>query len=178
VDALNLRARVLATVHTGGKALGVLGGYVCGSYLLKDYLVNRCRHLIFTTALPPLVGASWLETVKRVRADEPARKCLHDNAKLFREMLLGANLRSGGQDYIVPIVMGDDARAVAAAQALQDAGFDVRAIRPPTVPAGAARLRVSIHADHQPRDLETLARAMAAAIQFAEKPLASKDARD
>src|SRR5262249_43276260 len=59
VDAAGLRGEVLATVHTGGKALGVVGAYVCGSARLKELLVNRCRHLIFTTALPPAVGAWW-----------------------------------------------------------------------------------------------------------------------
>ena len=68
VDAAGLRGRVLATVHTGGKALGVPGAYVCGSGLLREYMVNRCRHLIFTTALPPAVGAWWLDMLSRVKA--------------------------------------------------------------------------------------------------------------
>src|SRR2546428_10277688 len=69
VDAAGLRGRVLATVHAGGKALGVAGAYVCGSALLRELLINRCRHLIFTTALPPVMGAWWLDALSRVRAD-------------------------------------------------------------------------------------------------------------
>lgn len=157
VDQLGLRQRVLATMHTGGKALGVMGGYVCGSRLLRDYLVNRCRHLIFTTALAPIVGTWWLDALQRALSDESGRARLHDNAACFRRTLHGAGVESPGDDYIVPIVLGDDGRAVAAASSLQAAGFDVRAIRPPTVPVGTARLRISIHADHTPEQLSELA---------------------
>ncbi len=84
VDADGLRSRVLATVHTGGKALGVAGAYVCGSALLRELLINRCRQFIFTTALPPAVGAWWLEALPRVAADHAGRAALHEGAALFR----------------------------------------------------------------------------------------------
>src|SRR5206468_6092509 len=70
VDAAGLRSQVLATVHTGGKALGVAGAYVCGPARLKELLVNRCRHFIFTTALPAAIGAWWRDALIRVRADD------------------------------------------------------------------------------------------------------------
>jgi 8-amino-7-oxononanoate synthase len=152
VDALGLRARVLATVHTGGKALGVPGAYICGSALLKQWLINRCRHLLFTTALPPLVGAWWLDALARVRGDESGRRRLHDNARLFRGELHSRGVNALGDHYIVPVLLGDDRQALAAAAKLQSAGFDIRAIRPPSVPEGTARLRISIHADHD-RDM-------------------------
>jgi 8-amino-7-oxononanoate synthase len=155
VDELRLRPQVLASVHTGGKTLGVPGAYVVGSRLLKELLVNRCRHLIFTTALPPLIGQWWLDALDHVIADELARAALHGAARRFRQMLRDQGISPVGHDFIVPLVLGDDARAVAAARQLQVAGFDVRAIRPPTVPPGTARLRMSIHADH---DADTLGR--------------------
>jgi 8-amino-7-oxononanoate synthase len=164
VDALGLRSRVLATVHTGGKALAVPGAYICCSALLKEYLVNRCRHLLYTTALPPQVGAWWLEALEHVRTDTVQRQRLHDNARLFRQELEGRGVAALGRDYIVPVVLGDDAHALQAALALQGAGFDIRAIRPPTVPDGTARLRISIHADH---DADTLRRAAAAVAEVA-----------
>jgi 8-amino-7-oxononanoate synthase len=165
VDALGLRSRVLATVHTGGKALGVMGAYICGSKLLRDYLVNRCRHLIFTTALPPAVGAWWLAMLPRVKADDAGRLALHANAARFRAALAERGMPAPGCGYIVPVVLGDDARAERVATALRERGYDVRAIRPPSVPQGSARLRISIHADHTPEVLDQLAEHLAEAVR-------------
>jgi 8-amino-7-oxononanoate synthase len=165
VDGLGLRGRVLATVHTGGKALGVTGAYVCGSRLLRDFLVNRCRHLIFTTALPPAVGAWWLEMLPRVKADGDGRRSLHANAARFRAALADRGVPAAGDTYVVPVVLGDDARAVRVAVRLQELGYDVRAIRPPSVPPGTARLRVSVHADHPPELLDRLAEHLAEAVR-------------
>ena len=155
VDALGLRGEVLATMHTGGKALGVPGAYVVGSSLLKEWLVNRCRHLIFTTALPPRIAGWWLEALSRVAEDRGARERLHANAAAFRAKLFG-HCDLLGSRYIVPIRIGDEARTFAIAESLQADGFDVRAIRPPTVPKGESRLRVSIHADHTAELLDAL----------------------
>ncbi len=186
VDALGLRPRLLATVHTGGKALGLCGAYICGSRLLKEYLVNRCRHLIFTTALPPLLGPLWLAGIERVQQDAEGREWLAANVRHFREELArrplggaGSALASsqgassmapviGGADalsYIMPVIVGADAAAVAVAQRLQQRGYDVRAIRPPSVPPGTARLRISIHADHSPELLSGLAEALQETFQ-------------
>ncbi|MCI0456597.1 MAG: aminotransferase class I/II-fold pyridoxal phosphate-dependent enzyme, partial [Gemmataceae bacterium] len=160
VDAVELRERVLATVHTGGKALGAMGAYVCGSGQLRELLVNRCRHFLFTTALPPAVGAWWLEALARAARDEAGRARLHENAALFRADLVRRGISAPGSHYIVPVLFGEDARAVEAARRLRTEGFDMRAIRPPTVAPGTARLRISIHVDH---DRDTL-RAAAAAV--------------
>jgi 8-amino-7-oxononanoate synthase len=164
VDQLGLRARVLATVHTGGKALGVPGAYIAGSALLKELLINRCRHLIFTTALPPQLAAWWLEALQRVHEDEQSRRRLHANVRAFRQGLAQAGVGAQGEHYIVPVVLGEDGKAVRAATSLLAAGYDIRAIRPPTVPEGTARLRVSIHADHAPNTLAAVATAIAQAI--------------
>jgi 8-amino-7-oxononanoate synthase len=165
VDAAGLRDQVLATVHTGGKALGVPGAYVCGSGLLKEYLVNRCRHLIFTTALPPAAGPWWLAALARVRDDDDGRRALHGNAAALRAALGEYGVQPGGTDYVVPVVLGDDARAVRVAGRLQGRGYDVRAIRPPSVPPGTARLRIAVHADHDPAVLAGLAEAVGEAIR-------------
>jgi 8-amino-7-oxononanoate synthase len=157
VDALGLRDQVLATVHTGGKALAVPGAYIVGSRLLKDLLVNRCRHFIFTTALPPQVGAWWLDALELVSRDETARSVLHERARIFRAEMLARRIAVGGTHYIASIVLGPDSVAVEAARHLQEAGFDVRAIRPPTVAEGTARLRVSVHSNHDPAVLRRLA---------------------
>jgi 8-amino-7-oxononanoate synthase len=161
VDAAGLRGRVLATVHTGGKALGVCGAYVCGSARLRELLINRCRHFLFTTALPPAVGAWWLEALARVRADDAGRARLHGAAAAFRAELARHGVPAPGAHYIVPVVLGGDGRAVGAAGRLHEAGWDVRAVRPPSVPPGTARLRISVHADHTPQTLAAVAAAVA-----------------
>jgi len=162
VNAMRLRNRapILATVHTGGKALGVPGAYVCCSKALKELLINRCRHFIFTTALPPTVGQWWLDAIESVKRDESGRGRLHENAEIFRGQLLKTSVKAEGRHFIVPVILGEDAAAVRAAEALQKQGFDVRAIRPPTVSPGTARLRISIHADHTREQLLALAEAL------------------
>ena len=160
VDEVGLRSRVLATMHTGGKALGVHGGYICGSQLLKQYLVNRCRHLIFSTALPPALGHWWRDAISRVQRDDVGRESLRRNVALFRAELVHVHIDAKGKDQIVPLNLGADDRACQAALRLQAQGYDIRAIRPPTVPANTARLRISIHADHDPATLLQLAEAL------------------
>jgi 8-amino-7-oxononanoate synthase len=164
VDMLGLRSRVLATVHTGGKALGIMGAYICGPERLKEWLINHCRHLIYTTALSPVVGGWWLQALSRVQKDAAGRQALHENAALFRARLRRHGVASPASDYIVPIVVGADGHAVALACFLQDKGWDIRAVRPPSVPAGTARLRVSIHADHDETTLAKAAAALAGAL--------------
>lgn len=160
IDSAGLRDQVLATVHTGGKALGVFGAYICGSARLKALLVNRCRHLLFTTALPPVVGAWWLEMLPRVQADRDRRQALHDNARLLRAGLADLGISALGGHYVVPVVLRSDARAVLAAEQLHQAGWDIRAVRPPSVPCETARLRISVRANHDAATLAGAARAV------------------
>jgi 8-amino-7-oxononanoate synthase len=165
VDELGLRSRILASVHTGGKALGVMGAYICGSNLLRDFLVNRCRHLIFTTALPAVIGPWWLHMLPKVKSDGAGRQTLHANAARFRSRLAERGVSTLGDTYVVPVVLGDDPRAVRVATQLQELGYDIRAIRPPSVPQGTSRVRISIHADHTPELLDQLAERVAEAIR-------------
>lgn len=152
--------RILSIVHTGGKALAVPGAFISCSADLKQYLVNRCRQFIFTTALAPAIGAWWLDAINQVNAAGALRQKLHENAAFFRQALAQRGIEARGEHYIVPIILGDNTLAIHAAEVLQREGFDVRAIRPPTVPAGTARLRISIHADHEQAELLTLADAL------------------
>ena len=164
VDEAGLRRQVLASVHTGGKALGLPGAYVCGPAMLREVMINRCRHFMFTTALPPAVGAWWLESLPRIQAADDRRHKLHQAAAQFRSELARHDLDAAGTDYIVPIVLGGEDHAVQAAAMLQRAGWDIRAIRPPTVPDGTSRLRLSLHADHEPDVLTAVAAAVADAL--------------
>jgi 7-keto-8-aminopelargonate synthetase-like enzyme len=165
VDAAGLRDRVLATIHTGGKALGLPGAYICGSSLLKEFLINTCRHLIFTTALPAVIGGWWRDRIPQIRADDHGRAALTRNTTIFREALGQHGVTAAGRHYVVPVIVGEDEPSVRAATTLQQQGYDIRAIRPPTVPQGTCRLRISIHADHDPGVLTQLAEAVAKAVQ-------------
>lgn len=133
------RENILA-LHTCGKALGASGALVSAPKVLCDYLVNRARPFIYATAPSPLMAVAVLESLKIVR-DEPERR------ERLKQLINFASHRtqikpSGSQ--IIPVVIGDNGRTMALASALQARGFDVRGIRPPTVPEGTARLRISI----------------------------------
>jgi 8-amino-7-oxononanoate synthase len=141
--ALEGRENVL-TVHTCGKALGVFGALVCLAAPLREVLVNRCRNFIFATAPSPLVAACVAAALQIVEGADARRATL-----AARVALAGRELRdlcgvapSGSQ--VQPVIIGPDARAMSLAERMRARGYDIRAIRPPTVPEGTARLRLSL----------------------------------
>lgn len=132
----------LLRVGTLSKSLGSLGGWVAGSAPLVELLVNRARPYIFTTAPTPADVAAALAALRLLRGDEGAR--------LVAQLRAAIDLvRPGHPSPIVPLVLGDERRAVAASDALLERGFLVPAIRPPTVPVGTSRLRVALSAAHR-----------------------------
>ena len=130
-------------LRTCGKALGAEGALLCGPRIMRDHLVNRARSFIFSTAPSPLMAACVREAL-RVLDDEPERRARLADLIAYAEEALGplGVTRSGSQ--IMPLVVGEDARTMALAHRLREAGFDIRGIRPPTVPAGTSRLRISL----------------------------------
>jgi 8-amino-7-oxononanoate synthase len=138
--------QVFLSVNTAGKALGVAGAFVAGPAWAIEYLIQRARPFIFSTAPPPALAAA-LDTSLDIVEEEPQRRAvLLDRAEKLRVRLLTAGVPvAPGTSPIVPVVIGDNDAAVAVAQAMQADGFDVRAIRPPTVPPGTARLRISVN---------------------------------
>lgn len=142
-------------VGTLSKALGALGGFVAGPAALTDLVVNRARPYIFTTAPTPADAAAALAGVGVVRSAE-------GDALTARLRTVVERLRAGHPSPIVPVVLGDEARTVAAAAALLDQGMLVPAIRPPTVAPGTSRLRVALSAAHTDTQVDALARALAA----------------
>jgi 8-amino-7-oxononanoate synthase len=136
-------AEAFLSINPAGKALGVAGAFVCGPAWAIEYLVQRARPFIFSTAPPPAVAAALDAALDVIRDEPERRRKVRALARYLRERLgLPA-----GDSPIIPVVVGDNQAAVALASALQQEGFDVRAIRPPTVPPGTARLRVSVHAE-------------------------------
>ena len=131
----------LITLHTCGKALGVAGGLICGDKTIIDYLVNRARGFIYSTAPMPLQAVLVQKSLEILATEPDRRQQLLDLCRVAHHLF--ADYPSMTQ--IIPIIIGDDHRTASTANALQQAGFDIRAIRPPTVPDGTARLRLSLH---------------------------------
>jgi len=136
-------------VGTLSKALGSVGGFVAGSRSLIEWLVNRARPYVFSTAAPASVCAAALAALEIVQREPQRRKSLLDRARSFREALAREDWNIGNSvSQIIPLIVGDPRRAVALSAALRDQGLFVPAIRPPTVPDGEACLRISLTASH------------------------------
>ena len=153
-EALGLTDRVEIHMGTFSKALGSLGGYVAGDRRLIDYLHNRARSFIYSTALaPPVLGA--IEAALEIVAREPQRRAyLLEESEKFRRGLRSVGLDTlGSETQIVPVLVGDNARTLEFAALLRQQGLMAVALRPPTVPPGRARVRFSLSAAHAREDL-------------------------
>lgn len=146
----------VVTLRTCGKALGCEGALVCGPAVARDFLVNRARGFIFSTAPSPLMASAVRESL-RMAADEPARRTRLAALIAHAEKALAPCGVTSTGSQILPLVIGDDAATMRTAAALQAAGFDVRGIRPPTVPAGTARLRISLTLNVREAEIDHLA---------------------
>jgi 8-amino-7-oxononanoate synthase len=147
VAASGLADRVLVTIHPCGKALAGMGCFVCCSEKLKEYLINRARTFIFSTALPPYVAAQMRAAIRIVASADRERNDLVALSAFLRRRLREAGFAIGrGDTQIVPVFLGQNDRAIRFSRLLNDAGFGVRPIRPPSVPAGTSRLRISLNA--------------------------------
>jgi 8-amino-7-oxononanoate synthase len=145
VAQAGLTEEVLAAVHTCGKALASAGGFVCGSKPLREFLINHARTLIFSTAMPAYIAGQIRAALRFAKGMDAERKLLLDRSNLLTTGLNAAGCRTpGGHSQIVPVILGSNEDAISAAEFLQQQGFAVRAIRPPTVPVGSARLRLSL----------------------------------
>lgn len=152
------------SLHTCGKALGASGALLLAPRLIRDYLVNRARPFIYATAPSPLMAAAVRAALGIVRRDDGRRARLAGLVAFAgRELARRCAIAPSGS-HIQPVILGADERAVSVAKALVAEGFDVRAVRPPTVPEGTARLRLSLTLnageDATARLLETLAQVL------------------
>jgi 8-amino-7-oxononanoate synthase len=160
-SACGVAGRVHVRVGTLSKALGSLGGFVAGSRRLVDHLVNHARTQIYSTALPPAAAAAARAALAVVEAEPWRRERVFALAARLRGALRGAGLDVGPADGpIVPVLVGEPGRALDLAARLADAGLFVPAIRPPTVPAGTSRLRISVTAAHADEDIDALIAAL------------------
>lgn len=134
----------VVSLHTCGKALGVMGALVLSSRETRDFLINRARPFIYATAPSPLIAAAVRAALQLVEREPQRRAELQKRVALVSQLLNEQGRLAPSGSHIQPILIGNDAAAVRLAQSLQDRGFDIRAIRPPTVPEGTARLRLSL----------------------------------
>jgi 8-amino-7-oxononanoate synthase len=166
-----LEGEVDVIVGTLGKALASYGAYVCCDQQMARYLVNTARTLIFSTALPPPAVAAAMAALDLLREQPRRIEKLRRNGAVLRAALLQAGMAVPDEETpIVPLIVGDAARAVAASERALERGVFAQAIRPPTVPAGSSRLRLAVMASHTKSELREAAAILAAAVPSAAPP--------
>jgi len=149
VAKLGLGERVQVQMGTLGKALGGFGAYVAGSSALRELLINRCRSFIFTTSLPPAVMAMAIAAIDLVRREPERRETLWNNCRYLTENLRGLGLQAGASaSAILPLIIGDAGNCMKFSERLLERGVFAQGIRPPTVPPGTSRLRITVMATH------------------------------
>ncbi len=156
VEEEGLSDRIDLIMGTFSKALAGFGAYLATSKTITDYLVNTCRSFIYSTALPPAVIASNLVSLKLVKGEPQRRKALLSMAEMLRKRLQGKGFLLKGSSQIVPVILGDNLKALESAEKIQEKGFWVMPVRPPTVPVGQARLRISLSYYHNQETLDKL----------------------
>jgi len=170
---------------TLGKALGSFGAYVVGSKALIQVLVNRARSLVYTTAMPPAIAAAGAAAVELVRGPEGERlrgRLAERIAELeqglaeigLRRTLPGGPSQPRPRPPIFPVLVGDNAAVMEISRQLMDDGLLVQGIRPPTVPRGTARLRVTLTAGHTEEDVDRLVAALGALVAAGTLPRSEK----
>ena len=154
-DKLGVGGQIEIQMGTLGKALGSSGGYICGSRVLIDFLVNRARSFIFSTAPVPAAAAAATAAIQLIQTSEGKRRQRQLRARITEFQSPIANRQSLIPAAIIPIIIGEESEAVAAAAQLREQGIFVPAIRYPTVARGKARLRVTLTASHSADDVAT-----------------------
>jgi 8-amino-7-oxononanoate synthase len=156
-----LAGRVTAVVGTLSKSLGSQGGFAAGSQAFIDYLVNKARTFIYTTGVSPLVCGAALTALDRIEASDDLRLRLWERVSYARKKLTGLGLDLGASEGpIIPILIGDTRRTLDLADRLREAGILGVAIRPPTVPKGTDRIRLTVTAKHTEADIDLLIEAL------------------
>jgi 8-amino-7-oxononanoate synthase len=148
-------------IGTLGKAFGLFGAFVLLPTAVKDFLMNKCRGIIYTTMLPEAVIVTAGEILDIIEKSDERRNKLTQNADYLKVMLKEQNIKFGGDSYIVPIMIGDEKKATSISDNLFNNGYHVLASRYPTVPRKKAILRVSLTADHSKENIDSFVRVLA-----------------
>jgi 8-amino-7-oxononanoate synthase len=157
VEHFNLNKEVNIVMGTLSKAIGSLGGYVSGDIVLINYLRNKARPFMYTTALPPAVCAASIAGINLIQEDPSMRESLWYNVRFIKDKLRSLNINMiSSESQIIPILIGDAQKAVEISKFLYKRGILIPAIRPPTVPANSSRLRMTVMSSHTQEDLVSL----------------------
>ncbi|MGE5197602.1 MAG: aminotransferase class I/II-fold pyridoxal phosphate-dependent enzyme, partial [Deltaproteobacteria bacterium] len=156
VEEEGLEKEIELVMGTFSKALGSFGAYLATSRKTVEYLINVCRSFIYSTALPPSAIASSLAGLSLIEEEPQRRKKLLESARYFREALQKKGFQVKGDSQIVPVITGENFKTKRFAERLQEKGYWVLPIRPPTVPEGEGRLRFSLNLNHDKEILERL----------------------
>ncbi len=150
IEHCGVTGRIDVVVGTLGKALGTSGAWVAGTQTLIELLTSRARSFIFTTGTPPAMAAASLEALRLAEVEPWRREAVRERARRLRRRLRdgGREVTGAADGHIVPVVIGDPTRTMAVVAELRRRGFLVGGVRPPTVPAGTSRLRISVSAVH------------------------------
>jgi len=172
VERWGVEGRIDVVMGTLGKALGTAGAFVAGSATLCEWLMNRARPFVFTTASPPALAAASLAALGIAREEPWRRERLRTNARRLRAGLdaLGRPAPGEADGHIVPVLTGGAEATVRAGRLLLERGFLVGAVRPPTVPPGTSRLRLTLSAAHTPEQVDGLLAALAEVLPSPSTP--------
>lgn len=148
------------SLGTFGKAFGGFGSFVACSAEMKDFLINFCPGFIYTTALPPAVIGALDAALELIPVMEKERANVYQKISLFKKEISEIGFETGASNsQIIPVIIGDEKETLALSQELENKGFLATAIRPPTVSVGSSRIRITITAKHQTKDINKLIRA-------------------
>ncbi len=168
IEEAGIDASRCLSINSGGKALGVGGAFVAGAAWAIEYLIQRARPFVFSTAPPPAIADALDASLSLVQEEAERRLRVRARAEYLREHLAAAGIMAlPGTSQIVPVVVGENTLATSVAASLQADGFDVRAIRPPSVPEGTARLRLSVNAGLSTSTLDRVVDRLSAVLKEA-----------
>ena len=160
-EHFGLSGKIDVVMGTLSKSLGSVGGFIAGSAELKEYLINRCREFIYTTAPSPGASAAALASLELIERRPSLRARLWENTRFLRNKLSESGFDlMGSEGPVIPLLVGDTGKVLSIKKFLLKEGFWAAAIRPPTVPRGTDRIRLSITASHSKEDLKELAQAL------------------
>jgi 8-amino-7-oxononanoate synthase len=159
LEHLDVSSERIVYIGTLGKAAGVSGAFICATAVLIEWLIQKGRPYIYSTATPPAIAHTLIDSLELIEGTEGIRRRQHLNQliEIWRtEMNFSSWQKVASSTPIQPVILGSNANALAAAKLLDEAGYWIPAIRPPTVPSGSARLRITFSANHQVDDLRAL----------------------